>query len=73
MPEASVFLLLFFVSWLASVLDVYIMHTRAPVISADYSSMTGGSPRNDLRMDDDLNWLGPYSLYLVIISADMST
>ena len=65
MPEASVFLLLFFVSWLASVLDVDIMHTRAPVISTNDSVMTGGSPRNDLRIYDGLNWPGPYSWYRV--------
>ena len=51
------------VSWLASVLDVYIMHIGALVTSIDDLGMTGGSPRNDPRMDEGLNWLGPYSWY----------
>ena len=49
------------------------MHTGVPVTSGDDSGIIGGSPRNDPRMDDDLNLLGPYSWYRVRTSADVST
>ena len=54
-------LLLVSVSLLDLVLDVDIMHTRAPVTSGDDSGIMGGSPKNDPRTDDGLNWPGPYS------------
>ena len=38
MPKASVLLLLFFVSYMDSVLDVDIMHTEAPVISREFNA-----------------------------------
>ena len=50
-------------SRLALVPDKDIMHTRASTNSDDDSGITGGSPRNVPRIDDGLNWLGPYSWY----------
>ena len=66
-------LLLVSVSLLASVLYVDIMHTGAPVTSGDDSVIMGGSPRNDPRMDDGLNWMGPYSWYCESVSMDVPT
>ena len=73
MLEALVSLLLFSVSSLDSMLYVEIIHISAPVISVNDSGMIGGSPRNDTRMANNFNWLGPYSWYCVSVSADVST
>ena len=72
MAEELVSLLLMSMSWLASALDVDIMHTRAPVTLGDDSGMKGGSPSNDPRMDDGLNCLAPYYWYREIASTDVS-
>ena len=50
-----------------------IMHTGAPVTSGDASGIMGGSPRNDPRIDDGLNWPGPYSWYHESVYVDVPT
>ena len=54
-------LLLESMSKLTSVLDMDIMHIGAAMVLGDTSGIIGGSPRKGPRMDDGLNWLGPYS------------
>ena len=73
MADDSVPLLLMSASLLASALDVDIMHTRSPVKFSNDSGIIGGTPRNDPRMDDSLNWPRPYSWYRERASEDVST
>ena len=63
MLVASVSPLLVSISEIVLVFDDSIMHTGAPIIYGVASSMIGGSPINDPRIDDALNWLGPNYVY----------
>ena len=73
MVKESMSLLLVFMSSVALELDEGIMCTEAPLTSGDDLGITGGSPRNDPRIDGVLNWPGPYSWYYVSVSEYVST